>query len=67
MLRERGSLTVQDSICQYIEDCPVIWEAITIEQLLTHTSGIPEFSNLRGYQQTVTVQQLPQHENGHGR
>src|SRR5690606_12877718 len=59
ILQDRGSLTVQDPICQYIEDCPTTWEAITIEHLLNHTSGIPEFSRLPGYQQTVTLPTTP--------
>jgi len=42
MLQEQGRLDVQDGICQYITDCPEPWNPITIHQLLTHTSGIPD-------------------------
>jgi len=45
MLQERGWLNVQDSICIYVPDCPRAWEAITIHHLLTHTSGIPNFTD----------------------
>ena len=44
MLQERAQLKVDDSICQYLEDCPVAWQPITIHHLLTHTSGIPDYS-----------------------
>jgi len=40
ILQERGLLDVHDPICQYVEDCPETWAEITIEQLLTHASGI---------------------------
>ncbi len=42
LLQERGSLSVQDPICQYLEECPETWQDITIHHLLTHTSGIPD-------------------------
>jgi CubicO group peptidase (beta-lactamase class C family) len=44
MLQERGLLDVQDLICKYVPDCPQAWEDITIHQLLTHTSGIPDYT-----------------------
>ena len=52
MLQERGLLTVQDRICNYIEDCPDTWSDITIEQLLTHTSGVPDFTRFSDYDAT---------------
>jgi len=42
MLQEQGKLNVQDGICRYLTECPETWEPITIHQLLTHTSGIPD-------------------------
>lgn len=42
MLQEQGKLNVQDGICQYLVECPEAWKPITIHQLLTHTSGIPD-------------------------
>ncbi len=40
MLRDQGKLKIEDSICQYLPDCPQAWRQVTIQQLLTHTSGI---------------------------
>jgi len=45
ILTERGKLSVTDPICKYIENCPTAWSAITIHHLLTHTSGIPDFTD----------------------
>jgi len=44
MLQERRKLSVHDSICQYVQDCPDSWKSITIHHLLSHTSGIPSFT-----------------------
>lgn len=42
LLRERGRLSVQDPIGNYLADCPEAWKDITLHHLLSHTSGIPE-------------------------
>jgi CubicO group peptidase (beta-lactamase class C family) len=44
LLEERGLLSVHDSIAKYVPDLPVAWQPITLHQLLTHTSGIPNFT-----------------------
>jgi D-alanyl-D-alanine carboxypeptidase len=41
LLEERGLLNVQDPVSKYVSDLPESWQMITIHQLLTHTSGIP--------------------------
>lgn len=41
ILENQQKLTVQDPICNYFSDCPTAWQGITIEQLVLHTSGIP--------------------------
>lgn len=51
VLQERGRLSVNDSICKYIAQCPQAWQDITIHQLLTHTSGIREYLRLPEFQQ----------------
>jgi CubicO group peptidase (beta-lactamase class C family) len=45
ILQERKKLQVQDHICLYIPACPTNWRAITIQHLLTHTSGIPDYTD----------------------
>ncbi len=46
LLEERGKLKVEDPITPLIPSAPESWKAVTIHQLLNHTSGIPDFSNL---------------------
>ncbi len=42
MLKEQGKLTYEDSVQQYIPDFP--YKGITIRQLLTHRSGLPNYT-----------------------
>ncbi|HEV7700128.1 MAG TPA: serine hydrolase domain-containing protein [Pyrinomonadaceae bacterium] len=42
-LRDRGKLRLDDSICKYLDDCPEIWKPITVEHLMRHISGIPDY------------------------
>jgi CubicO group peptidase (beta-lactamase class C family) len=45
-LVEKEKLKLTDSFCLYVSNCPDVWKPITIQQLLTHTSGIMNFSRL---------------------
>lgn len=41
-LVQQGKIGLDDSILKYIPDAPAQWKAVTIRQLLSHTSGIPQ-------------------------
>lgn len=41
-LKEEGKLKLDDKIAKYFEGAPESWKNITIRNLLTHTSGIPD-------------------------
>ncbi len=45
ILQEQGKLHVQDQLCTYIVPCPPAWQPVTIHEVLTHTSGIPELDD----------------------
>jgi CubicO group peptidase (beta-lactamase class C family) len=50
-LRDRGLLGLDDPVCpylvpSYIKACPKAWRPITIREILTHTSGIPDIQEL---------------------
>jgi len=49
MLVEQGKIDLADPIGKYLSDVPETWTAITIRQLLTHTSGIPDYEEIMGY------------------
>jgi CubicO group peptidase (beta-lactamase class C family) len=50
LLQERGKLSVQDPVCKYVENCPAAWSEVTIHHLLSHTGGLPNFTNFPDYQ-----------------
>jgi CubicO group peptidase (beta-lactamase class C family) len=58
LLEERGKLKLDDPIKKYETDAPAAWDRITIFNLLTHTSGIPNFTDLPEYQ-TMQLSDTP--------
>ena len=46
MLAEQGKLDVKDEITKFIPDYPTNGQTITIHHLLTHTSGIKDFTSM---------------------
>lgn len=47
MLMEQGKLNLDDKITQFIPDYPTRGNNITIHQLLTHTSGIKDYTRMK--------------------
>lgn len=56
LLQERGKLSVNDSICKYLSDCPQAWQPITIKNLLTHTAGIPNYTEFPDFTKTAAAE-----------
>jgi CubicO group peptidase (beta-lactamase class C family) len=46
ILAEQGKLSLQDEITKFLPDFPTQGRTITIEHLLTHTSGLKSYTNL---------------------
>jgi CubicO group peptidase (beta-lactamase class C family) len=44
-LRDAGRLELSDPLCRYVEDCPPAWASITIDEVIHHTSGIPDYES----------------------
>ncbi len=49
LLEERGKLKTDDPVKKFMPDAPAAWDKITIFHLLTHTSGIPNFTSFPDY------------------
>jgi len=49
LLEEQGKLSISDDIKKYLPDYPTQGHTITIENLLTHTSGIFDYTEIPGY------------------
>lgn len=44
LLVEAGKLTLEDSLTKFFPDAPAHWSGIRVRHLLTHTSGIPDYT-----------------------
>lgn len=45
LLVEDGKIALADPIQKYLPDAPASWQAVTVRHLLTHTSGIGDYTN----------------------
>ncbi|HTD66454.1 MAG TPA: serine hydrolase domain-containing protein [Candidatus Limnocylindria bacterium] len=50
LLEQDGKLSVDDKISKHLADIPAGWSNITIRHLLTHTSGIRNYTGLDGFE-----------------
>ncbi len=48
-----GQLTLNDTIRQWLPELPQTWWPVTLDQLLQHTSGIPDFTDEKEFQKAV--------------
>jgi len=59
VLAERGKLSVDDPLTRFLPDYPTHGHEITLRHLLTHTSGIPNYTNLGDVWDKVRARELP--------
>jgi D-alanyl-D-alanine carboxypeptidase len=50
LLVQDGRLRLDDPIHDYLADLPSEWLGVTVRQLLTHTSGIPDYEEIQTYE-----------------
>jgi D-alanyl-D-alanine carboxypeptidase len=48
-LWDRGRVDLEAPVGRYLDDIPEAWRVVTIRQLLTHTSGVPDYEEAGGY------------------
>lgn len=58
-LMEQGKLSLQDDITKFISDYPTHGHKITIEHLLTHTSGIQSYTNMKEFGEISRLDKTP--------
>jgi len=52
MLVEEGRVSLDESVTRYLPEAPEAWKPVTVRHLLTHTSGIPSYTDLSGFEMT---------------
>jgi D-alanyl-D-alanine carboxypeptidase len=50
LLVEEGRLGLDDPIHKHLPELPSEWLGVTVRQLLTHTSGIPDYEEIQTYE-----------------
>ncbi|HJQ21527.1 MAG TPA: serine hydrolase [Gemmatimonadaceae bacterium] len=59
LLVEDGKISLTDPLTKYFPDAPATWRNITVRHLLTHTSGIPDYTtDTFDYRRDYTEDQL---------
>jgi CubicO group peptidase (beta-lactamase class C family) len=43
-LQAQGKLSIRNAVCRYIKHCPTEWRSMTIQHLLTGSSGLPDYN-----------------------
>ncbi|MBI3681550.1 MAG: serine hydrolase [Acidobacteria bacterium] len=49
LLEQRGKLSVEDAIDKHFPNAPDHWKKVTVRHLLSHTGGVPSYTNDPGY------------------
>jgi CubicO group peptidase (beta-lactamase class C family) len=55
LLAQQGKLSLQDPITKHLPEYPMHSQTITIEHLLTHTSGIRSYTGMPSFWKTMTL------------
>ena len=59
ILQAHGKLDIHQSVCTYLADCPEVWRPITVHHLLTHTSGLANYTDFESYEPTQMLPTTP--------
>ena len=54
-LAQKGALKTEDPIAKYVQDLPKSWKGVTLHQLLTHSSGVPNYTSQPGFWRQVVM------------
>jgi D-alanyl-D-alanine carboxypeptidase len=57
LLAQEGKLSVDDKITAHLKNAPQSWTNITVRHLLTHTSGLKNYTGLDGFELTKHLTQ----------
>ncbi|MBC8163956.1 MAG: beta-lactamase family protein [Roseiflexaceae bacterium] len=59
-LVDRGQIGLDTPACEYLDSCPAAWQRITVRHLLSHTSGLPNFTDFGSYEATMAQPTTPE-------
>ena len=59
LLADDGKLSLDDKIGKYLVDAPIAWNDVSIRHLLSNTSGIPDYKDVKGFFQHIRDDATP--------
>ena len=59
LLVEDGKINLDEPISKYFPEAPSAFQAIKVRNLLTHTSGVPDYTTKLDYRRDYTEDELP--------
>lgn len=59
MLEEAGKVSLSDRVARYVPDAPATWDEVTVQHLLTHTSGIPDYTDAPSFFEGIRLDRSP--------
>jgi D-alanyl-D-alanine carboxypeptidase len=60
MLVEEGKIGLDDPIAKHLPNTPAAWSPVTVRHLLTHTSGITDYTDVPGWFKTIRLDRSPE-------
>lgn len=54
ILHERGQVDLDAPVKTWLPDAPAAWDEVTVRSLLTHTSGVPDYTRFDDYEALKT-------------
>ncbi len=54
LLNERGLVDLDAPVKTWLPDAPTAWDGVTVRHLLSHTSGVPDFTRMADYEALKT-------------
>lgn len=58
-MAEAGTVHLDEPIATCLPGMPTAWQAVTVRHLLSHTSGIPDYTDTPGFAQTIRQDRSP--------
>ena len=59
VLVEEGKIGLDDTVAKYLPDSPASWKDVTVRHLLTHTSGIMDFTDIPPFFEQLRLDATP--------
>ncbi|MGH9947021.1 MAG: serine hydrolase domain-containing protein [Pyrinomonadaceae bacterium] len=57
---EEHKISLNDKITLYLPNVPAVWGQVTVRNLLSHTSGIPDYTTAPDWRQNIRLDRSPQ-------